>query len=74
MRYVEDVKTPTLLLIGMKDKRVPASQGIQYYHILKSRGITSKMVMFPEDCHAIDRTLSESEQWIEITDWFKQYM
>ena len=30
--------------------------------------------MFPEDCHAIDRPLSESEQWIEITDWFKQHL
>ena len=72
--HIEQVKTPTLFLLGAKDKRVPYSQGIEYYHILRSRGVKTKVLLFPEDTHAIDKPLSEAEQWIGITNWFADYL
>lgn len=36
------VQAPTLLLLGSKDLRVPPSQGIAYYHLLKKHGVTTK--------------------------------
>jgi acylaminoacyl-peptidase len=42
--YASNVVAPTLLLLGSKDKRVPSSQGIQYYYILKAHNIKSKYV------------------------------
>lgn len=73
IKHVEKVQTPTLMLLGMKDRRVPASQGLEYYHVLKDRGVVTKMLCFPEDVHAIDKPLSEAEQWISITDWFMEH-
>lgn len=35
MQYIPHVQTPTLLLLGAKDRRVPMCQGIEYYHALK---------------------------------------
>lgn len=40
--YVDNVKAPTLVCLGGSDRRVPPSQGIEYYHMLKSRGITTR--------------------------------
>ena len=68
--HVEQVITPTLLLLGAKDRRVPHSQGLEYYHILRSKGVDSKLLIFPEDNHALDRPLTEAEQWIAVAEWF----
>lgn len=37
--YVKNVRAPVLMLIGGKDRRVPMSQGVSYYHNLKAKGI-----------------------------------
>jgi len=71
--YVDRVKTPTLTLLGKQDRRVPFSQGVEYHHALQSRNIPSKMMIFPEDVHAIDKPMSEAEQWISIADWIAKY-
>jgi len=35
---VDQVKAPVLLALGKKDRRVPFSQGLEYYHALRARG------------------------------------
>jgi len=72
--HVKNVRAPVLMLIGGKDRRVPQSQGISYYHSLKAKGISTRLLYFPEDVHAIDRPLSEAEQWIAIADWLQTYL
>ena len=56
-----------------KDRRVPPGQGIEYYHLLKSRGVSTKLLWFPEDNHAIDRPVSESEQWVEACQFIEKH-
>ena len=38
IRYVEQVKAPTLLLVGKVDRRVPPTQSIEYYRALQLHG------------------------------------
>eukprot|EP00615_Pteridomonas_danica_P004735 CAMPEP_0114370038 /NCGR_PEP_ID=MMETSP0101-20121206/32172_1 /TAXON_ID=38822 ORGANISM="Pteridomonas danica, Strain PT" /NCGR_SAMPLE_ID=MMETSP0101 /ASSEMBLY_ACC=CAM_ASM_000211 /LENGTH=464 /DNA_ID=CAMNT_0001521291 /DNA_START=274 /DNA_END=1665 /DNA_ORIENTATION=- len=57
--HVDKVKAPTLIALGAKDRRVPSSQGVEYYHILKARGIQTRLLVYPEDCHPIDKPASE---------------
>jgi dipeptidyl aminopeptidase/acylaminoacyl peptidase len=45
------VKTPTLILHGEADARVPTTQGYEFYHALKRRGVTTKMVVYPRTPH-----------------------
>ena len=37
------VTAPTLILLGLKDKRVPPSQGIEYFHALKGAGLATRL-------------------------------
>ena len=68
--YVDKVVTPTLVVIGSKDRRVPSTQGMEWYRTLRSQGVESKMLVFPEDCHAIDLPCSEAEHFVAIRQWF----
>ncbi len=74
IRYLSQVKTPTLICLGLKDRRVPPSQGIEYFHFLRSKGVPCKLLTFPEDCHAIDKPKTEAEHWFEIAYWLRVYL
>ena len=47
MSFVQNVKTPTLVLHGEQDLRVPISQGYEYYNALHRRGVKARMVVYP---------------------------
>ena len=49
--YVENVTTPTLILHGQADVRVPTSQGYEMYSALKRRGVETEMVVYPRQPH-----------------------
>jgi acylaminoacyl-peptidase len=42
IRYVKQVKAPTLLLVGKIDRRVPPTQSIEYYRALQLQGIKTR--------------------------------
>jgi dipeptidyl aminopeptidase/acylaminoacyl peptidase len=49
--FVKNVQTPTLILHGEADVRVPTSQGYEFYHALKQLGVPTKMVVYPRTPH-----------------------
>ena len=51
MSYVQNVRTPVLILHGEQDRRVPVSQGYEFYNALKRRGVATKMVVYPRTPH-----------------------
>lgn len=72
--HIDGVVAPTLVALGAKDRRVPQSQGLEWFHALKSRGVETKLLMYPEDVHAIDKPASEADQWLNIVDWLKKHL
>jgi dipeptidyl aminopeptidase/acylaminoacyl peptidase len=51
LAFVKGVTTPTLILHGEADVRVPTSQGYEFYNALKRQGVTTKMVVYPRTPH-----------------------
>lgn len=51
MAFVKGVTTPTLILHGEADIRVPISQGYELYNALKRQGVPTKMVVYPRTSH-----------------------
>jgi dipeptidyl aminopeptidase/acylaminoacyl peptidase len=51
LAHVGNVTTPTLILHGEADERVPISQGYEFFHALKRRGVEAKMVAYPRTPH-----------------------
>eukprot|EP00978_Attheya_sp_CCMP212_P026763 scaffold88590_cov53-Attheya_sp.AAC.2 len=71
--HVDNVVAPTLLALGMSDRRVPPSQGLEYYHSLRSKNISTKLLIYDKDDHAIDKVVSEADHWINIKRWFDEH-
>jgi len=72
--HIDNVKAPTLVAVGNSDKRVPPSQGTEYYYALRAKGIDTKLLIYQEDDHAIDKVQSEADHWINIKRWFDKYL
>ncbi len=47
--FVQNSKTPQLIIHGEKDYRVPVTDGISAFTALQRRGIPSKFLYFPDE-------------------------
>jgi acetyl esterase/lipase len=50
---VRPMKTPTLVIHGLLDYRVPDAQGLAYYNALKAKGVPSRLLFYPDENHWI---------------------
>jgi dipeptidyl aminopeptidase/acylaminoacyl peptidase len=67
--YVRRAKTPTLVVHGELDYRVPATQGLQYYNTLKAKGVAARLVYFPDENHWILKPQNSRLWYREFFDW-----
>jgi dipeptidyl aminopeptidase/acylaminoacyl peptidase len=72
--YVNKVTTPTLVLHGEADERVPPSQGYEYYHALKRQGVTAKMVVYPRQPHGPTEPKFVLDIMQRHLDWVDKYV
>lgn len=49
--FVENFATPSLVITGELDYRVPYTQSLQYYTALKKRGVPARLVVLPNAGH-----------------------
>lgn len=52
-RFVGQWKTPTLVIHGEKDYRVPIEQGLSLFEALQREGVESELLVFPDENHWI---------------------
>jgi len=74
IKHVSKVQAPTLVALGMSDQRVPPSQGLEFYHAIRARGVKTKLLTYDDDDHAIDKPKSEADHWINIKRWFDEHL
>jgi dipeptidyl aminopeptidase/acylaminoacyl peptidase len=66
--------TPTLVIHGQLDQRVPVSHGIELFNPLQNRGVPSKFVYFPDENHWVLKP-QNSLFWYETQrQWLGQYL
>jgi dipeptidyl aminopeptidase/acylaminoacyl peptidase len=73
-RYAKDFKTPTLILHGEKDYRVPVTQGINLYGVLQGKGVPARIVLFPEENHWVLKPQAALLWWKEVFGWLEKYL
>ena len=71
--YVQSAKTPTLVVHGELDYRVPATQALQYFNSLKAKGIAARLVYFPDENHWILKPQNSRLWYREFFAWLARF-
>jgi len=72
--YVKNFATPTLILTGQRDFRVPYTQSIQYFTTLQVLGIPSRLIIFKNDGHWPNYVKSMPLYYNAHLEWFHKYL
>ncbi len=71
--FAKAMQTPTLVIHGALDYRVPDQQGLAYYNTLKAKGVDARLVWFPDENHWVLRPRNARLWYGEFFDWLKRH-
>ncbi len=71
--YADRVKTPTLVITGEVDKRVPPGQSGELYRALKARGVETELLYYPREAHGIGEPQHRRHYFQRILAWINEH-
>jgi len=67
-------KTPTLVICGERDYRVPYTQSLEFFSALQRQGVPSKLVVFPDEGHWVLKPQNSQFWYKTFLDWLALYL
>ena len=67
-------KTPTLVIAGENDFRVPYTQSLEFFDSLQRQGVPSKLVVFPDEGHWVLKPQNAQFWYKTFLDWLAEYL
>jgi dipeptidyl aminopeptidase/acylaminoacyl peptidase len=77
MTYAGDLakyKTPTLVIAGENDFRVPYTQSLEFFNTLQRQGVPSKLVVFPDEGHWVLKPQNAQFWYKTFLEWLATYL
>jgi dipeptidyl aminopeptidase/acylaminoacyl peptidase len=74
IKFAKNFRTPILLTVGENDFRVPLNQTIENWSVLQRLQIPSRLIVFPDENHWIQRAENSRFFFREAHDWLKKYL
>jgi dipeptidyl aminopeptidase/acylaminoacyl peptidase len=69
--FAAAMQTPTLVIHGALDYRVPDAQGLAYYNTLKAKGVPARLLWFADENHWILKPRNSRQWYGEFFDWLR---
>ncbi len=73
LKDIYKAKTPTIILVGEKDVRVPPPQSVELYQALKSNGVPTHLYIAPREPHGWQELRHELFKVNVELDWFEKH-
>ena len=66
--------TPTLVIHGEQDYRVPLNHGLELFQTLQNRGVRSRLVYYPNEGHWVGNVQNSIHWYDTKRDWLREYI
>jgi dipeptidyl aminopeptidase/acylaminoacyl peptidase len=74
IRFIKNVKTPTLVVVGERDAECPASQSYEFWHALKTLGVPTQLIIYPGEGHLFIKPEHQADRLDQTIGWFDKYL
>ena len=74
MKYVGNVKTPTMIMHGQVDTRVPIAQAQEFYQALVERKVPVEFVVYPRENHGFTEPRHQLDRVRRYVKFFSKYL
>jgi dipeptidyl aminopeptidase/acylaminoacyl peptidase len=74
MKYVKNVKTPTMIMHGQVDTRVPIAQAQEFYQALKEMKVPAEFVVYPRENHGFTEPRHQMDRVRRYVRFFAKYL
>ncbi|MGB3075772.1 MAG: S9 family peptidase [Chitinophagales bacterium] len=72
--HADKIKTPTLFMCGAKDFNVPLLNSEQMYQALKSLGVETQLIIYPDQNHGLSIPSYLRDRYERRKDWFDAHL
>lgn len=72
--YIKNAKTPTLILCGEEDERVPLPQSKELHMGLLKNGVPTELVIFPREPHALREPKHQLHKMRKELEWLEKWV
>jgi dipeptidyl aminopeptidase/acylaminoacyl peptidase len=73
-RFAQNFHTPTLVIHGGLDYRVPDTEGFQMFTALQRQNVPSRLLFFPDEGHWVLKPQNQIVWWNSVQDWLARYL
>jgi dipeptidyl aminopeptidase/acylaminoacyl peptidase len=70
--HIKQVKTPTLVVVGSGDGECPPPQSFEFWHALKTLGVKSQLVVYPDEGHRFSKPADQRDVLLRTIRWFNE--
>ena len=74
MAHVKNVKTPTMIMHGQVDTRVPLAQAQEFYMALKEMNVPVEFVVYPRENHGFTEPRHQMDRVRRYVWFFSKYL
>ena len=74
IRFIKNVKTPTLVIAGERDAECPSSQSYEFWHALKTLGVPTQLIVYPGEGHLFIKPEYQVDRMDQTVGWFDKYL
>ena len=71
--FAAHMNTPTLVIHGARDYRVPDCNGLAHYNMLKARGVDARLLWFPDENHWVLKPRNSVLWYAEFAAWLARF-
>lgn len=73
-RFVQNFKTPVLIITNALDYRVPETEGLQMFTAVQRKGVESKLVDFPDEGHWVQKPANSAFWYNTVIGWLDKHL
>jgi dipeptidyl aminopeptidase/acylaminoacyl peptidase len=73
-RFAAGFRTPMLVTHGEQDFRVPVTQALEVYGVLRAKGVPARLVVYPDENHWILKPQNSRHWYGEVLGWLRKHL